>query len=153
MEIKIRSFKEQEEKDDSLHIYVDGSYNQETQEYAYGMVVIEKDGSIKEFSDKFNDPELVTMWNVAGEIMGACAAMQYAIDYDIPSITIFHDYEGIAKWPLGEWKTKKEGTRAYVDFYKEAAKKVKISFKKVKGHSKDKYNDMADALARGALGL
>lgn len=153
MEIKIRSFLKTEEEDDSLHIYVDGSYDKETEEYAYGMVVVKSDDEIEEYSDKFSDPELKSMWNVAGEIMGACAAMQYAMDYEIPSITIYHDYEGIAKWPLGEWKTKKEGTKAYVDFYNEARKKVKISFKKVTGHSGDKYNNMADKLARGALGL
>ncbi|MCR4989964.1 MAG: reverse transcriptase-like protein [Lachnospiraceae bacterium] len=153
MEIKIRSFLDRDENDDSVHIYVDGSYNKETEEYAYGMVVLNKDGSVEEFSDRFSDPELKSMWNVAGEIMGACAAMQYALDYKIPSITIFHDYEGISKWPLGEWKTKKEGTRAYVNFYNEARKTVSIKFIKVTGHSGDKYNDMADKLAREALGL
>lgn len=153
MEIKIKPFKQPEEIDDSLHIYVDGSYSKESEEYAYGMVVVKSDEDIEKYSDKFKDPELVSMWNVAGEIMGACAAMQYAVDYNIKSITIFHDYEGISKWPLGEWKAKKEGTKAYVSFYNEVAKTVDIRFKKVTGHSGDKYNDMADKLARGALGL
>ncbi len=152
MEIKIKSFK-QTETDDSLHIYVDGSYSKETEEYSYGMVVVKADGEIEEYSEKFNDPEMLPMWNVAGEIMGACAAMQYALDYEIPAITIFHDYEGIAKWPLGEWKAKKDGTRAYVNFYQNAVKSVNIKFKKVTGHSGDKYNDRADKLARAALNL
>lgn len=152
MEIKIKSFKDNE-PDNSIHIYVDGSYNKETEEYAYGMVVVKSEEEIEEYSEKFNDEELKSMWNVAGEIMGACAAMQYAIDYEIPSITIFHDYEGIAKWPLGEWKTKKEGTKAYVDFYNKARMKTDIRFVKVKGHSGDKYNNLADKLARHALGI
>lgn len=152
MEIKIKSFK-QTETDDSLHIYVDGSYSKETEEYSYGMVVVKADGETEEYSEKFNDPEMLPMWNVAGEIMGACAAMQYALDYEIPAITIFHDYEGIAKWPLGEWKAKKDGTRAYVNFYQNAIKNVNIKFKKVTGHSGDKYNDRADKLARAALNL
>ncbi|MCQ2498826.1 MAG: ribonuclease HI [Lachnospiraceae bacterium] len=152
MEIIIKSFK-QTETDDSLHIYVDGSYSKETEEYSYGMVVVKADGEIEEYSEKFNDPEMLPMWNVAGEIMGACAAMQYALDYEIPAITIFHDYEGIAKWPLGEWKAKKDGTRAYVNFYQNAVKSVNIKFKKVTGHSGDKYNDRADKLARAALNL
>lgn len=152
MEIKIKSFLNTTE-DDSVHIYVDGSYDKETEWYAYGMVVLKADGTYEEYSDKFNDEELKSMWNVAGEIMGACAAMQYAMDYEIPKITIFHDYEGISKWPLGEWKAKKEGTRAYINFYNEASKKCDIKFKKVTGHSGDKYNDMADKLARKALGL
>lgn len=152
MEIKIKSFLNTTE-DDSIHIYVDGSYNKDTQEYAYGMVVLKEDGTTEEYSDKFSDPELKSMWNVAGEIMGACAAMQYALDYELPKITIFHDYEGIAKWPLGEWKAKKDGTKAYVEFYQKASQNCSIAFKKVTGHSGDKYNDLADKLARGALGL
>lgn len=154
MEIKIKSFLQNEtsSEDNSVHIYVDGSFNKETNEYAYGMVVLDEDGD-KEFCEKFSDPQMLSMWNVAGEIMGACAAMQYAMDYEIEAITIFHDYEGIAKWPLREWKANKDGTKAYVKFFDEASKKVKIKFKKVTGHSGDKYNNLADKLARRALGI
>ncbi|MBR1740809.1 MAG: RNase H, partial [Lachnospiraceae bacterium] len=62
-------------------------------------------------------------------------------------------YEGIAKWCNGAWKTNKEGTKAYRAFYEEMAKGMEIRFEKVRGHSGDKYNDMADHLARQALGL
>ena len=41
----------------------------------------------------------------------------------------------------------------YQAFYREAVKKVKVHFVKVKGHSNDKYNDMADQLAKKALGI
>lgn len=37
--------------------------------------------------------------------------------------------------------------------YNEASKTVKISFHKVKGHSGDKYNDLADSLAKQAVGI
>lgn len=151
MEIKIKSFKEENTVDDSIHIYVDGSFDKDIGRYAYGMVVVKDDGTCEEYGESFNDPEMIDMWNVAGEIMGACAAMQYALDFELPAITIFHDYEGIAKWPKGEWKAKKAGTQAYVDFYKKAVQKVKINFVHVKGHSGDKYNEMADKLAKGAL--
>lgn len=69
------------------------------------------------------------------------------------SITIVHDYEGIAKWCLGEWKTGKEGTKAYKAYYDSIKDRVAIRFRKVKGHSNDKYNDMADSLAKKALGI
>lgn len=154
MEIKIKSFLEKpQEIDDSVHIYVDGSYDKESERYSYGMVVLLEDKSTEEYCEAFSDPDMLSMWNVAGEIMGACAAMQYAMDYQLPKITIFHDYEGISKWPLREWKANKEGTKAYVKFFDEASLKVKINFKKVTGHSGDKYNEQADKLARKALGL
>lgn len=79
--------------------------------------------------------------------------MQYAVDHNIPEITIYHDYEGIAKWCTGAWKATKPGTIAYQAFYRGAVKKVKVHFVKVKGHSNDKYNDMADQLAKKALGI
>jgi len=71
----------------------------------------------------------------------------------IKSISIFYDYEGIQKWCNGDWKAKKEGTKRYVEFYKDASKLVDVDFIKVKGHSGDKYNDLADELAKKALGL
>lgn len=135
-----------------VKIYVDGSYNNVTEEFSYGMVVLLDDVEEK-YNRKFDDKELASMRNVAGEIKGAEAAMQYAMDHDIPEIAIYHDYEGIARWCLGEWKANKEGTKAYKAFYDMASKQVKIHFVKVAGHSNDKYNDMVDELAKEALGL
>ena len=135
-----------------VEIYVDGSYNSATGEFSYGMVVL-LGGQEETYSQSFQDEELATMRNVAGEIKGAEAAMQYALDHGIREISIYHDYEGIAKWCLGEWKTNKEGTKAYKAFYDKARSQVKISFVKVAGHSGNKYNDMADELAKEALGI
>ena len=135
-----------------VKIYVDGSYNSITEEFSYGMVVL-LDEMEEKHNRKFDDKELAAMRNVAGEIKGAEAAMQYAMDHGIAEIAIYHDYEGIARWCLGEWKTNKEGTRAYKEFYDMASKRVNINFVKVAGHSNDLYNDMADELAKEALGL
>lgn len=137
---------------DAVPIYVDGSFHSATGEFSYGMVVL-CEGKEETFAKKFDDPELATMHNVAGEIKGAEAAMQYAIDKGISKIAIYHDYEGIAKWCMGAWKTNKEGTKAYKAFYDEACQKVEIQFVKVAGHSGDKYNEMADKLAKEALGI
>lgn len=136
----------------ALIAYVDGSYDQSTRRFSYGMVILEN-GKEKTFHKSFSDPSLAGMRNVAGEIMGARAAMEYAIENHKKKLVIYHDYEGIAKWPLGLWKTNKEGTAAYKAYYDEARKKVSIRFEKVTGHSGDKYNDYADRLAKQALGL
>ena len=137
---------------DAVEIYVDGSYHAATKEFSYGMVVL-IDGREEKFSQKMTDPELAQMRNVAGEIKGSEAAMQYALDHKIPSIIIYHDYQGIASWCNGDWKANKAGTIAYRDFYQKAKKSVHIEFRKVKGHSNDKYNDMVDELAKEALGI
>ena len=137
---------------DAVEIYGDGSYHVGTKEFSYGMVVL-IDGKEEKFSQKMTDPQLAQMRNVAGEIKGSEAAMQYALDHKIPSIIIYHDYQGIASWCNGDWKANKPGTIAYRDFYQKAKEKVHIEFRKVKGHSNDKYNDMVDELAKEALGI
>ena len=71
--------------------------------------------------------------------------------YLYKDLLIYYDYEGIEKWCSGEWKANKEGTIYYRQFCIEAMKKINISFKKVKAHSGNKYNDMADKLAKQAV--
>ena len=93
------------------------------------------------------------MRNVAGEIKASELAMQYALDNGYTSLSIYHDYQGIASWCLGEWKTNKAGTIAYKQFYDDIKDKLKVHFIKVKGHSGDEYNEIADRLAKKALGI
>ncbi len=132
--------------------YVDGSYNDATKQFSYGVVFFAGDKE-KQFSQCVEDDALVSMRNVAGEIKGAEAAMRYAIEKGYKKLTIYHDYEGIAKWCLGDWKTNKEGTIAYKRYYDSIKDKLDVKFVKVKGHSGDRYNDLADKLAKEALGI
>ena len=133
--------------------YVDGSYNITTKEFSYGMIVLMEDGSELKYAEKYGEPDLASMRNVAGEIKGSEAAMRFAVARGLDKITIYHDYEGISRWCLGQWKTNKEGTKAYKAYYDSIKDKVKINFVKVKGHSNDKYNDIADELAKQAVGV
>lgn len=130
--------------------YVDGSYQADSREFSCGVVLFHNGGE-EHFSERYCDRELAQMHNVAGEIMGARKAIQYCLDNQIKSVTIFHDYEGIAKWCTGQWQAKKAGTKEYQAFYDQAKKKMEIHFVKVKGHSGDQYNDLADQLARQAF--
>lgn len=137
---------------DAVVAYVDGSYNVATREYSYGVVAFVGDEK-KTFAEKFNDPELATMRNVAGELEGAKKAMNYALSIGARILDIYYDYEGIEKWCTGAWKTNKEGTKAYKAFYDSLAGRLNVNFHKVKGHSGDKYNDEADSLAKAQLGI
>ncbi|GMA98582.1 ribonuclease H family protein [Pelosinus sp. IPA-1] len=138
--------------DNVMLAYVDGSYNIATKEYSAGVVILWKGEEIT-FSQKGNDPELAPMRNVAGETMGAKIAMTYALEQGVPTIVIYHDYEGIEKWCTKAWEAKQEGTKKYKQFYEQAAKQLEIHFVKVKAHSGDKYNEQADQLAKAALQL
>lgn len=132
--------------------YVDGCFNKDTNEYSCGVVIF-YDGGEEHLSEKFNDPDLATMRNVAGEIEGAKKAIKFCIDNKIKSIDIFYDYEGIEKWCTGAWKANKPGTIEYKKYYNSVKDILKITFIKVKGHSGNTYNDLADSLAKAAVGI
>lgn len=136
--------------DGSAVAYVDGSYNAATGEYGCGVVFL-ADGEEIHLSRKGTDEELAAMRNVAGEILGAELAMKRAVELGFQRIRIYHDYQGIASWCLGEWKTNREGTRAYKAYFDSIRDMLEIRFVKVKGHSGDRYNDMADQLAKQAV--
>ena len=130
--------------------YVDGSFL-EGNRFGCGCVIIKNEEIIAEISKAYEDKELASMRNVAGEIKAAELAMLYALDNGYDLINIYHDYQGIASWCIGEWKANKVGTKAYKEFYDGVKDKLKVRFIKVKGHSGNKYNDMADLLAKRAI--
>ena len=141
-----------EKEPDTLVAYVDGSYNVANNQFSYGMVLLDGEQELK-FQQFFIDEELASMRNVAGEIKGAEAAMRYAVEQGFHKLYIYHDYEGIAKWCQGEWKTNKEGTKAYKAYFDSIRDKLQVQFVKVAAHTGDKYNEMADKLAKEALGI
>ena len=130
--------------------YVYGSYYKG--EFSCGAVLF-YEGEQVEFSKKFDDKDMAAMHNVAGEIMGALTVIEYCLEKGIPALEIHHDYEGVAKWAQGQWKANRPGTIAYAAACRKAREKLKLGFVKVKGHSGDTYNDLADRLAKQALGI
>lgn len=132
--------------------YVDGSYNKYTKDFSYGVVIFHN-GEEKHFSEKISDPRLAKMHNVAGEIRGSEVAMQYCLNHNAKSLLIYYDYAGIENWCTGSWQAKKPETIAYKNFYNKALSKIKIDFAKVKAHSGVEYNEVADMLAKQAIGI
>lgn len=145
----------EEEKivDYGLIAYVDGSYNIKTKEYGFGCILIEGQKVIKELSGKGDKEALVSMRNVAGEILGSLAAMKFALENGYPGVCIYFDYEGIEKWANGLWRANKIGTQNYQKLVNEYRKKINISFIKVLAHSGDFFNERADKLAKKAVGI
>lgn len=129
-------------------VYTDGSYDQGRYSYGYAFV---KDGEIVyESSGVGEDREAASMRNVAGELAAVVHAVKKAKTINA-RILIYHDYSGIAHWVTGEWQAKNKFTQAYVAFMK--AHHGLYIFKKVAGHSGNKFNDYVDRLAKGALGI
>ncbi|MFM1539442.1 ribonuclease H1 domain-containing protein [Helcococcus bovis] len=138
--------------DNEIIAYVDGSYNINTGQFGYGVILIDRDQEIT-FNEGIFDDELKNQRNVAGEVFGSMSAIQKAIELEKSKIYIHFDYMGIKAWALGEWKTNIQLTKDYKKFIDEKSSLIDIEFIKVKAHSDNKYNDIADRLAKDAVGI
>lgn len=137
---------------DEVYAFVDGSYNIKTGVFGFGGFLCV--GNKKyQLQGSGSDETLSSMRNVAGEIAGAIAAAKKAESLGLPLLTIYYDYAGIEEWALGKWKAEKEGTKAYVKTMKDIMSRMPIRFKKVKGHTGIEGNELADVLAKQAVGM
>ncbi len=142
------------------YAFTDGSFNEATGEYGYG-VVLSIDGKISEYVGKGKDPEYAESRNVAGEVFGAMIAVKNAAEQGADEVTLFYDYQGIEEWALGRWKRNKRLTKTYAEFMTRAMTRIRINFVHVKGHAKKtddpQYafyrdgNNRADKLAKEIL--
>lgn len=137
-------------KQNEAMAYVDGSFDLANWTYSYGVVFMTLDGK-ETFSGRENDKELAEMRNVSGEIKGAMVAMDLAIEKGKDTLYLHFDYTGIEQWATGSWKTNKDGTKHYKEFYDSIKDKLKVVFIKVKAHSGIEYNEEADKLAKEAI--
>lgn len=135
-----------------LYAYVDGSFDVKTGRYAYGVVLLTDSEEICR-KGVGEDKEAAKMRNVAGELAGAVHAMEYALEHGYRKLVIFHDYEGIARWARDEWKANLDSTQKYKLYYMGIKDRLQVVFQKVAAHTGDHYNEMADRLAKQALGI
>lgn len=135
--------------EDLCKIYVDGSYSDEDRVYKYGYVILcpRTKKEIKGCGAGYNVNYINTR-NVAGEICGTVRGIKHALELGYKDIEIYHDFQGIASWAKGEWKPKSPIAIDYVKFIDSLEDKgVNITFIKVKAHTGDYYNELADTLA------
>ena len=144
---------ESEECEKGLFIYVDGSFAVDKGNYSYGLVAVNDGEIIYEDKGQGSDKEAIPLRNVSGEVLGAKMAVDFAIEKGFDEVTIAYDYQGVESWALGTWKRNNKITAEYNEFMQNKMKQIKVKFKKIKGHSGHKYNDLADKLAKEALGI
>lgn len=135
-----------------LVAYVDGSYDHSQLRYAYGCALVLPD-EVVTLKGSGAEEDYVAMRNVAGEILGSEQAILWALEHGYQAVTIYYDYEGIEKWADGIWRANKPGTQRYKAFIAEQREKITISFQKVAAHTGVEYNELADRLAKEALGI
>lgn len=136
-----------------IKIYTDGSYVEEDcPSVGWGYVILDDMDNIVHEDCGLITTDFVHSRNVTGEIKAVIKALIYCEENGIKEVTIYHDYTGLKHWVTKkdngeyEWQAKNELTLGYRVFVESSP--VKISFVKVKGHSKDKWNDYVDELAK-----
>lgn len=137
---------------DAMTAYVDGSFNVKTSIYGYGAVIIYNGNKIS-LSESYDNAIYANARNVAGEVFGAMAAVNVALEKKCKNLNIYYDYAGIENWALGAWNANQELSKKYAEFMKISMKQINIKFIKVKAHSGNTLNDEADKLAKSAVGL
>lgn len=131
----------------AILIYVDGSYIHSRSKRAGWAWLAVRDGKVIGQESGVTDRDALSR-NIDGELEAAIRAMEWVHHHGHRAV-IHHDYSGIAMWASGAWKVKAEVSRDYVERIREL--KGAVTFKKVAGHSGDRYNDMVDKLAGEAI--
>jgi ribonuclease HI len=126
--------------------YVDGSFMAGLT--GFGAVIIKNGEAVTTLSGTV--PESMTgMRQVGGELQAVIATIEWCHANGIAAITICYDYKGIEEWATGGWRTNKAATRMYAEFMGQTD--LAIVWRKVKAHSGNRWNDVADQLAKDAI--
>ena len=130
-------------------IFVDGSYMKGR--YSWGVAAYEEGELVFTANGAGTSRDAAKLHNVAGEMDAAREAVRWAEAQGLEDtgVTICHDYEGIAAWPLGHWQAKLPQTQEYAAFMQPRLGWVR--FQKVAGHTGVEGNELADRLAKEAL--
>ena len=143
------------ENTNKIAIYVDGSFKtiNEHQLIGSAYVVVNPDGSTVERKVAKEVEAGNHSRNISGELNATYGAIAYALQNNLPEITIYHDYVGIAEWANLNWKANKPETKQYANYVNRVRneKGLVINFVHVKGHSGNMFNEVADKLAGEAI--
>lgn len=131
--------------------YIDGTYRKDPPLYGYGGFIL--DGGRRHIiQGTGDDPAYTPYRNIAGEVMGAIEAAFTACSLELNEITLCHDYAGVSEWARGTWDAQTPLTEYYRDTMTTLQNSITIHFVRVDGHTGVIGNEIADYLAKEAVG-
>lgn len=142
--------------------YVDGSYKgvQGLGEYYAGVGIIAPVGTSdwKTLTTIDNNRNLISMRNVAGELMAAMLIFEYCSKElkltKEDTLHVYYDYQGIEAWvkkpgETGYWRSKNFVTQSYAEYYHTTIEPAfNVVFHHVAGHTGEEGNTIVDLTAR-----
>lgn len=131
--------------------YIDGSFSAARGVYGYGGFLSIGDNR-HIIQGIGNNPKYLPDRNIAGECLGALQVMHAARKYGIEEINLFFDYAGIENWSAGYWKARTPLARYYSDTADLMATWLHVHYCKIDGHTGIIGNEIADLLAKEAVG-
>lgn len=134
-----------------VDIWVDGAclqHNTTGMKFGWAFVIFDGDREVHRESGHDIPEEARQHRNVAGEIYAVLQAVRWCVAQGIDRARIHYDYQGLASWVKGTWKTNTKWTQAYAQAVRDAG--LQLEWKKVKAHSGEPSNDLVDQLAREA---
>jgi ribonuclease HI len=130
-------------------IYTDGSLS-DSGIITWAFVVIDiTDGVVHEASGVVPMHTYDESRNVTGEVYAVAKALEWADANHHVDITICHDYNGIGLWATGQWKARKPIGK-FLMHQISLHEHLNPTYVKVKAHSGDAGNELADALCTAA---
>jgi ribonuclease HI len=143
-----------------LYCYVDGSFNADIPNYSFGIVCV-KQGKIQHLNKGVGEnPDAIEMQQVAGELLGAIKSLIFAKENRHLEVVIFYDYNGVKHHAIpvseGGYKRSSAFSETYYQWmqkFRSNHPDIKFVFGKVLAHSGNDYNEIADGLAKLAVGL
>lgn len=138
--------------DNYINLYVDGSYNKKEEVYSYAFLVVKNmDILYKRYGTK-KEPKGSKTKHIAGELKAVIEGIRCIKHKKYFNVIIHYDFKGIADLALlNECKGRKDTTIKYQDFIKHNMKILNIVFNKVKSHSGNYFNDEVDKLCKRAI--
>lgn len=147
-------------------VYVDGSYKNyggDIGAYYSSAATISLQDEEKPLTilTKASSDELISMRNVAGEIIAVMMAFEHCLNVlklkQEDKVRVFYDYAGIENWckrkgSPGYWRAKNTITQAYSAYVNTIVRpRFEVEFHHVTGHTGNAGNELVDKLAKKAM--